>query len=230
MTFQKVYSKVESSVVKVVCIDERNSPVEFGTASLIGDGRFALTCAHCIPNISGVRPGIYKEDKNKLLVCRVVFRDDINDVAIIEYVSPMGKPIIFASSNACSVGEQAFVIGYPMGVGRKSLSSAFISNIHDDLILVDSSINHGNSGGPLFNINGECMGIISRKNALYPKELMDLERYKADVGIIIGEINHFETVNHILKTMRIHITTGLGFAISNNILKVLHPILAMAIK
>ncbi|WP_272717039.1 hypothetical protein [Klebsiella pneumoniae] len=40
MIFSESVFKSESSVVKVVCIDERNSPVEFGTASLIGDGRF----------------------------------------------------------------------------------------------------------------------------------------------------------------------------------------------
>ena len=76
------------------------------------------------------------------------------------------------NANALNVGDDAIVIGNPFGLSR-SLSTGVISGLHrsvqppgadkpmTELIQFDASVNPGNSGGPLFNRNGDVVGIVS---------------------------------------------------------------------
>jgi S1-C subfamily serine protease len=76
------------------------------------------------------------------------------------------------NANALNVGDDAIVIGNPFGLSR-SLSTGVISGLHrsiqppgaskpmTELIQFDASVNPGNSGGPLFNRDGDVVGIVS---------------------------------------------------------------------
>lgn len=76
------------------------------------------------------------------------------------------KPVTFADSDKARVGEWVMAIGNPFGLGG-TVTSGIISAInrdiqmgrYDNFIQTDASINQGNSGGPLFNMNGEVVGI-----------------------------------------------------------------------
>jgi serine protease Do len=72
----------------------------------------------------------------------------------------------WADSNKVAVGDPVFAIGNPLGIGL-SVSSGIVSALnrdimstpYDDFIQTDAAINHGNSGGPMFNANGEVIGV-----------------------------------------------------------------------
>jgi serine protease Do len=106
-------------------------------------------------------------DGSKLVVEKVIGRDTKSDLALLK-VSPK-KPLAdvkFGSSDAIEVGDWVMAIGNPFGLGG-SVSMGIISaksrdinsGPYDDYLQTDAAINKGNSGGPLFNMNGEVIGV-----------------------------------------------------------------------
>lgn len=101
------------------------------------------------------------------LRARVVGRDPVTDIAVLKVEA--GRPLPFVrwgDSARARVGDLVIAIGNPFGLGG-SVSAGIISarnrNIdagrYDDFLQTDAAINRGNSGGPLFNINGDVIGV-----------------------------------------------------------------------
>ncbi len=106
---------------------------------------------------------------NEKYQARVVGRDAASDLALLKIESK--KPLAFVkfgNSDAVRVGDWALAVGNPFGVGQ-SVTAGIVSALHRDVegaqypffIQTDASINRGNSGGPMFNTNGEVIGINS---------------------------------------------------------------------
>lgn len=98
---------------------------------------------------------------------RIIGRDTKVDVAVLRVDTDHDLPAVkFGNSEIQRVGDWVLAIGNPYGLGgtvTAGIISARGRNInagpYDDFIQVDASINRGNSGGPLFNIDGEVIGI-----------------------------------------------------------------------
>ena len=96
-------------------------------------------------------------------------RDPKTDLALLKVKDAHDLPhVTFCDSDRARVGEQVVAIGNPFGLGgtvTTGIISARGRNInsgpYDDFLQVDASINRGNSGGPLFNLRGEVIGINS---------------------------------------------------------------------
>ena len=106
-------------------------------------------------------------DGTKLKVDKVVGRDTKTDLAVLK-VTPK-KPLMavrFGASEAMKVGDWVLAIGNPFGLGG-SVSVGIISakqrdinsGPYDDYLQTDAAINKGNSGGPLFNMDGDVIGV-----------------------------------------------------------------------
>ncbi|MEZ5818417.1 MAG: Do family serine endopeptidase [Hyphomicrobiaceae bacterium] len=106
-------------------------------------------------------------DGTKLKVDKVIGRDTKTDLALLK-VTPK-KPLAevrFGGSEAMKVGDWVMAIGNPFGLGG-SVSVGIISakqrdinsGPYDDYLQTDAAINKGNSGGPLFNMDGEVIGV-----------------------------------------------------------------------
>ena len=106
-------------------------------------------------------------DGSKLKVDKVLGRDQKSDLALLK-VSPK-KPLVdvkFGSSDQLKVGDWVMAIGNPFGLGGTvtvGIISAKQRDIntgpYDDYLQTDAAINRGNSGGPLFNMDGEVVGV-----------------------------------------------------------------------
>jgi serine protease Do len=103
-----------------------------------------------------------------LKVEKVLGRDTKNDLALLK-VTPGKKPLVgvkFGSSTDLKVGDWVMAIGNPFGLGG-SVTVGIISakqrdigsGQYDEFLQTDAAINKGNSGGPLFNMDGEVIGI-----------------------------------------------------------------------
>jgi serine protease Do len=106
-------------------------------------------------------------DGSKLVVEKVLGKDPKTDLALLK-VTPK-RPLAqvpFGSSNNLKVGDWVMAIGNPFGLGG-SVSVGIISakqrdintGPYDDFLQTDAAINRGNSGGPLFNMEGEVIGV-----------------------------------------------------------------------
>ena len=98
---------------------------------------------------------------------KVIGTDPYMDLALLQIESnEKFKPVSFGDSDKSRVGDWVIAIGNPFGFGG-SVTSGIISSRnrdigltrYDDFIQTDASINQGNSGGPLFNLDGEVIGI-----------------------------------------------------------------------
>lgn len=101
------------------------------------------------------------------LAAEVVGKDKEIDIAVLK-VKPVGplKPVKFGDPEKMRVGEWVLALGNPFGIGL-SATSGIVSGRnrdmrtgkYDNFIQTDASINKGNSGGPLFNLAGEVVGV-----------------------------------------------------------------------
>ena len=103
----------------------------------------------------------------KNLVAELVGRDPKTDIAVLKVEATEPLPFVgFGDSDIARVGDWVMAIGNPLGQGF-SVSAGIISarnrtlrsGPYDDFIQTDAAINRGNSGGPLFNMNGEVIGV-----------------------------------------------------------------------
>jgi serine protease Do len=104
----------------------------------------------------------------KTYTAKVVGRDVLADVAVLKIdPSPALVAVTWGDSNAARVGEWVLAIGEPFALsgtvsaGIISARNRDIGGRYDNYIQTDASINKGNSGGPLFNMKGEVIGITS---------------------------------------------------------------------
>ena len=100
------------------------------------------------------------------LAAKVIGTDQNTDIAVLKVVSDVPLPFVgFGDSNVSRVGDWVLAIGNPLGQGF-SVSAGIISarerslrGTYDDYIQTDAAINKGNSGGPLFNMDGDVIGV-----------------------------------------------------------------------
>ena len=101
-------------------------------------------------------------------VAKLVGRDPTSDLAVLKVDGHNLPYVRFADSSKSRVGDWVIAIGEPLGL-RGTVTAGIISAMHrsitggptDNFIQTDAAINQGNSGGPLFNMNGEVIGINS---------------------------------------------------------------------
>ena len=106
-------------------------------------------------------------DGSKLKVDKVVGRDPKTDIALLKVTPKKPLPTVkFGSSEAAKVGDWVMAIGKPFGLGGSvtvGIISAKARDInsgpYDDYLQTDAAINKGNSGGPLFNMDGDVVGV-----------------------------------------------------------------------
>jgi serine protease Do len=104
---------------------------------------------------------------NTALKAKVVGRDETGDIALLQVSSDKPLPAVqFGDSDAARVGDWVVAIGNPFGLGG-TVTAGIVSargrdirqGPYDDFIQTDAAINRGNSGGPLFNMDGQVIGM-----------------------------------------------------------------------
>jgi S1-C subfamily serine protease len=142
----------------------------------MGSGAVIDTQGHIVTNYHVVRDAeqiqVTLPDKSKH-TAKTVGSDPNNDLAVIQIDVPRGglTPIPLGTSTGLQVGQKVLAIGNPFGLDR-TLTTGIISSlgrsiesengrIIQDMIQTDAAINHGNSGGPLLNSQGQMIGINS---------------------------------------------------------------------
>ena len=148
---------------------------EFGTpqkrkASALGSGFIIDAKGIVITNnhvIKGAEDIIVRVDGDEEYNAKVIGADPLSDIAVLKIESgEKFVPVKFGNSDKARIGDWVIAIGNPFGLGG-TVTSGIISarnrdigmNRYEDFIQTDASINVGNSGGPLFNMDGDVIGI-----------------------------------------------------------------------
>jgi len=149
--------------------EEFNRPTEreatsLGSGFIIDKKGIVVTNNHVIQGAEEIVVSVNGSTEYK---AKVIGTDPYMDLAILQIESKEEFiPVDFGDSDKSRVGDWVIAIGNPFGFGG-TVTSGIISSRnrdigltrYDDFIQTDASINQGNSGGPLFNLNGEVIGI-----------------------------------------------------------------------
>ncbi|MEM1273414.1 MAG: Do family serine endopeptidase [Pseudomonadota bacterium] len=134
-----------------------------GSGFVISEDGFIVTNNHVIEGADEITVEFRSGD---MLVAELIGTDPNTDIALLKVSSDAPLPFVpFGNSDAARVGDWVMAVGNPLGqgfsvsVGIVSARERALSGTYDDFIQTDAAINRGNSGGPLFNLDGEVIGV-----------------------------------------------------------------------
>ena len=172
----EIYQKYSQGVVNITTtsysydIFYRAIPQSgMGSGAIIDSQGHIVTNYHVVKEARDIQVTLPDKTKHK---ATTVGSDPNNDLAVIQIDVPRGLvPIPLGTSKGLLVGQKVLAIGNPFGLDR-TLTTGIISSlgrsietdngrIIEDMIQTDAAINHGNSGGPLLNTQGQIIGINS---------------------------------------------------------------------
>lgn len=171
------------------------APNAHGSGFIVGNGKYVVTNHHVIDGAKkiAVRNGIGKVTKAKVAAISKDY-----DLAILELEKPYSKKYSINGKDFVTpqAGDDVISIGYP-GIGitfeQPTITQGIISKVFDDkmgIFLTTAAINSGNSGGPIFNLNGKLVGVSFAA--------LDKKKFLEEMG---------------------QIPTDMGYAIKSNMIK-----------
>lgn len=141
-----------------------------GSGFIYSADGYIITNYHVIESASSIKVTLYD---GKSYDAQLVGYDESNDVAVLKIDAKDLTPVTIGDSDNLNVGDSVIAIGNPLGELTFSLTSGAVSaldrevtmsnNVTMELIQTDCAINSGNSGGALFNLYGEVIGITNAK-------------------------------------------------------------------
>jgi putative serine protease PepD len=174
-----IYKLANKAVVKITVTSNgsSSSPFDQQTQRSQGSGFVYNTKGDIITNqhvVDGAQSITVTFWNGRTYSAHVVGSDPSTDTAVIKVDAPASvlHPLVLADSSAVQVGDGVVAIGSPFGL-EETVTAGIVSALHrqmtspnkftiDDSIQTDAAINHGNSGGPLLNMQGKVIGITSQ--------------------------------------------------------------------
>ncbi len=145
-----------------------------GSGVIISSDGYILTCAHVVDGASNITVTINDKDYTATLVGE----DTTSDIAVIKIDANGLTPATVGDSDSLKVGQNVMAVGNPLGELGGTVTGGMISALNRSvtiqgtsstntmsLIQMDASVSPGNSGGGLFNMNGELIGIVNAKSS-----------------------------------------------------------------
>jgi S1-C subfamily serine protease len=187
-----------------------------GTGFLIGQYRYVITNYHVVKETSSI---LVRFTNGQAMEANLVARDSRNDIAILKLATTppvLAIPIKMGNSSSTRMGDEIFTIGYPASdiMGERPKYSQGVINavtgMMDDptFFQISVPIQPGNSGGPLFNEQGEVIGITTASLSLWAADAM---------GAIPQNVNYAiksSFVKNLLSTIPELMTANKGIVVS----------------
>ena len=146
---------------------------DIGSGFILSSDGLVVTNRHVVDDASATYKVISKDDKE--FEVRKIYRDPVNDMAILQIDSDGLTPVELGDSDTLKVGQFVIAIGTALGEFRHTVTTGVISGLGrgiqagdpfggvveelDNVIQTDAAINPGNSGGPLLNSAGQVIGV-----------------------------------------------------------------------
>ena len=176
MTVPEVYANCVESTVGIRTESTVNyygytsNAATAGSGFIVSENGYIVTNYHVVDSANTVTVSDYAGESYE---AKIIGYDESNDVAVLKIEAEGLKPVTFGSSTDLMIGEAVAAIGNPLGELTFSLTTGIISAKDREvsvgngtrmiLLQTDCAINSGNSGGALFNLYGEVVGITNAK-------------------------------------------------------------------
>ena len=141
-----------------------------GSGVIISADGYIVTNNHVISGAESITVRLYDGSEYSAMMLGT---DAKTDIAIIKISAAGLEPAVFGDSSKLVVGETAIAVGNPLGELGGTVTSGIISALDRDIVVegetmsllqTDAAVNPGNSGGGLFNLHGELIGIVNAKS------------------------------------------------------------------
>ena len=181
MTMQQIAAVASPSVVAITTEQMSSSQTWFGgyyvqsgagSGIIISQDGYILTCAHVVSGATSIKVQLNGSDDT--YDATVVGADSTSDIAVLKIDATGLTPAVIGDSDKLAVGETTVAVGNPLGTLSNTVTQGIVSalnrqvtveNNNMTLIQTDTSISPGNSGGGLFNANGELIGVVNAKSS-----------------------------------------------------------------
>lgn len=177
MTAAEVYAKnvnstvgIQTSITSTNLWGQQTTSAASGSGFILTADGYIVTNYHVIQNANSVTVSTYGGASYN---AKIVGYDEGNDLAVLKIEATGLSPVVLGSSEKLNVGDTVLAIGNPLGELTFSLTTGVVSALNRevtfsggtvmDLLQTDCAINSGNSGGALFNLYGEVVGITNAK-------------------------------------------------------------------
>ena len=176
LTPAEVYAKNVNSTVGITTSITTNywgyqtTSAASGSGFILSDNGYILTNYHVIESSDSITVSLYNGTSYN---AALIGYDESNDIAVLKVDAQGLSPVILGNSDNVNVGDSVIAIGNPLGELTFSLTAGSISakdrqitmstGVVMNLMQTDCAINSGNSGGALFNLYGEVIGITNAK-------------------------------------------------------------------
>lgn len=168
---------------------------------------YIVTCFHVIENMSDLT--ITLSDEKTSYKAAVVGGYADEDIAVLSIeASNLTTATLFYDSQKLLQGQDVFIIGNPASLPN-SVSKGVVSYlnrsistdglIYQDVIQTDTSVNGGNSGGGMFDVNGNLVGIVNAKKVATEYEGLG---YAIPINTVVDVLNHFKATAKYDKTAK----------------------------
>lgn len=158
-----IENHIETTVDSIFNAPQTNK-VSLGSGFIISEDGYIITNNHVIDKADSISVTL---SDNRVIEAQLIGRDAKTDIALIKIDGQLQlKPVSFGNSDKIRVGDWILAIGNPFGLGG-SVTAGIVSaksrdietGPYDNFIQTDASINQGSSGGPMFNLDGEVIGV-----------------------------------------------------------------------
>lgn len=168
------FMKLFPSVNSIDSSKDENISNKSGSGFFINKNGLIATNAHVIKNAKKIEIHINSDNVNKYYNAELVLKDDVNDIAILKISDPkfsLVSELPYGFEEKINIGESIFTIGFPLNEimgDRYKVTNGIVSSIfgiENDVRYMQISVplQPGNSGGALFNKEGNIIGITSTK-------------------------------------------------------------------
>ena len=174
LSLQQLYERCADTIVAITGTVEDESGYYWGTGVIDSPDGLIVTNAHIIDGCDSAKVTLYNDESYE---AKLVGVDGISDLALLK-IDAEGLPAaVFGDVSSIAVGDEVAAIGNPLGEDfRSTLTNGIISAIDRglnyngrtmSLLQTNTAINQGNSGGALFNMYGQVVGITNMKMMSY---------------------------------------------------------------
>ena len=176
MTAAQVYAENVRSTVGITTSVTTNfwgyqsTSAASGSGFIISADGYILTNYHVIEASDSITVTLYSGESHN---AKIVGYDESNDIAVLKVEATELPPVILGDSDNLNIGDDVLAIGNPLGeltysltagkISAKDREVTFSNGVMMNLLQTDCAINSGNSGGALFNLYGEVIGVTNAK-------------------------------------------------------------------